>query len=106
MLKSLLTLAFISVASTTLADGGHGHGAGATAHSDMAMSTGKITKVDTKWNRLTIDHGPLENLGMEAMTMVFEVADPAMLDGLAEGQDIAFSADRVKGKLTVTAIGE
>ena len=68
------------------------------------MSSGTITKVDTQWNRLTIDHGPLENLEMEAMTMVFEVTDPAMLEGVAEGQEISFVADRVKGKLTVTEI--
>jgi Cu/Ag efflux protein CusF len=41
---------------------------------------------------------------MEAMTMVFEVVDPAMMEGLSEGQEITFMADRVKGKLTVTEI--
>ena len=40
------------------------------------------------------------------MTMVFELADPALIEGLSEGQDIAFVADRVQGKLTVTAIKE
>ncbi|MGR3567939.1 MAG: copper-binding protein [Pseudooceanicola nanhaiensis] len=73
-------------------------------HGDMPMSQGTITKIDEKWNRLTIDHGPLENLEMEAMTMVFEVVDPAMMEGLSEGQEITFMADRVKGKLTVTEI--
>jgi len=61
-----------------------------------------VTKVDTQWNKVTIDHGPLENLDMPAMKMVFVVADAAMLDGLAEGTEIRFTADRVNGKLTVT----
>lgn len=74
----------------------------AFAQSDDGMSTGTVTKVDTKWNKVTIDHGPLENLDMPAMKMVFVVADAAMLEGLAEGSEVRFTADRVNGKLTVT----
>lgn len=68
------------------------------------MSSGTVTKIDTKWNKITIDHGPLENLDMPAMKMVFDVANPAMLDGLSEGAAISFVADRVNGKLTVTEL--
>lgn len=95
-MKNLLALAFAAFASVAAAQ--------TMDHGEMAMTTGMITKIDTQWNRLTIDHGPLENLEMDAMTMVFEVADPAMIEGLSEGQEIEFSADRVKGKLTVTEI--
>lgn len=98
-MKILMTLAFALFASTAVAEGSH-----SGDHVDAGMSMGTITKVDTQWNRLTIDHGPLENLDMEGMTMVFEVTDPAMLDGLEEGQAVAFTADRVKGRLTVTEI--
>ena len=96
-MRNLLAFVFAIFASVALADSTGNHGA-------MPMSTGTITKIDTKWNKLTIDHGPLENLEMEAMTMVFEVVDPTMIEGLSEGQEIAFTADRVKGKLTVTEI--
>ncbi|MFD1341494.1 copper-binding protein [Litorisediminicola beolgyonensis] len=96
-MKTLMTLAFALFAATAHAE----------SHSaEMPMSTGTITKVDTQWNRLTIDHGPLENLEMDAMTMVFEVAVPEMLEGLSEGQEISFTAERVKGKLTVTEIAD
>lgn len=74
------------------------------SHGDMPMSHGTITKIDTKWNKVTIDHGPLESLAMPAMKMVFDLADPSMMDSLSEGQEITFSADRVNGKLTVTEI--
>ena len=95
-MKTLLALAFtLATSGAALAQMTHG---------DMPMSQGTITKINEKWNRLTIDHGPLENLEMEAMTMVFEVVDPAMMEGLSEGQEITFMADRVKGKLTVTEI--
>ena len=74
------------------------------AASENPMATGTVTKVDTQWNKVTIDHGPLENLDMPAMKMVFVLADPGMLEGLAEGSEVRFVADRVNGKLTVTEI--
>ncbi len=50
---------------------------------------------------MTIIHGPLVNLDMPAMTMVFR-ADEATIAKMAEGQEIEFVADRINGKLTVT----
>ncbi|MEO7150969.1 MAG: copper-binding protein [Burkholderiaceae bacterium] len=38
------------------------------------------------------------------MTMVLKVADPKMLDAVKEGDTVKFSADRVNGAITVTAI--
>ncbi|GAA6149971.1 copper-binding protein [Pseudooceanicola nitratireducens] len=103
-MKTMITLAVtLFTATAAIASGDHA-GSHDAAHGTMEMSMGKITKIDTQWNRLTIDHGPLANLGMEGMTMTFEVADPAMMEGLSEGQEIEFVADRVKGKLTVTEI--
>ncbi|QEW18489.1 periplasmic copper-binding protein [Marinibacterium anthonyi] len=76
------------------------------ALADSHYVNGTVTKVDTQWNRVTIDHEALQALSMPAMTMVFELADPAMIEGLSEGQNIAFVADRVQGRLTVTEIKE
>lgn len=69
----------------------------------MPMSHGTITKIDAKWKKVTIDHGPLENLDMPAMKMVFDYTD-GMMDGMAESAKVAFVADRLNGKLTVTEI--
>ena len=66
-------------------------------------STGKVKKVDAKGKKVTIIHGPLENLDMPSMTMVFK-ADEALIAKMKEGQNIEFVADRVKGKLTVVAM--
>lgn len=65
---------------------------------------GEITKIDVKQKKLTIKHEELKNLGMSAMTMVFVVADPAMLDKVKVGQAIEFVAERVEGRITVTEI--
>ena len=68
------------------------------------MSEGEIKKIDTAAGKLTIKHGPLENLGMEPMTMVFRVQDPAMLAKVQVGSKVRFVAEKVNGALTVTAL--
>jgi uncharacterized cupredoxin-like copper-binding protein len=67
------------------------------------FSSGKIKKIDAKAGKVTIIHGPLPKLDMPAMTMVFR-ADEAMIAKMSEGKEVEFVADRVNGKLTVTAI--
>ncbi|RYH05866.1 copper-binding protein [Noviherbaspirillum suwonense] len=69
-----------------------------------AMSTGEVKKVNKATGRITIKHGPLRNLGMDAMTMVFRVQDPAMLDQVAEGDRISFVAEQPGGQLTITRL--
>ncbi len=67
-------------------------------------SHGEVTKIDARRNRVTVKHGPLANLDMPGMTMVFEVAEPSMIENLSVGRSISFTADRVKGKLTIVEI--
>ncbi|ACL62896.1 copper-binding protein [Methylobacterium nodulans] len=67
-------------------------------------SNGQVTKIDAAQNKLTLKHGPIKNLDMDGMTMVFSVADPAMLKTLKVGDKVKFDADRVNGRLTVTKI--
>lgn len=68
------------------------------------MSEGEIKKIDTAAGKLTIRHGPLDNLGMEPMTMVFRVQDPAMLTQVHVGSKVRFVAEKVNGALTVTGL--
>jgi len=72
-----------------------------STESGKAMSSGVVKKVDKDAGKVTIRHGPLENLGMPQMTMVFRVKDPAMLDRLKEGDEIRFVAEKVDGAFTV-----
>lgn len=65
---------------------------------------GTVKKIDVEQGKLTIDHGPIKNLDMEAMSMVFRAADPAMLKDLKAGDKIKFDADRVNGQITVTKL--
>jgi Cu/Ag efflux protein CusF len=64
--------------------------------------TGTVKKIDSEQSKITLDHGPIKNLDMDAMSMVFRVAEPAMLKGLKVGDRVRFDADRVNGQITVT----
>ena len=76
------------------------HHAGAQA----ALADGEIRKVDKGAKKLTIKHGPLQALDMPAMTMVFQVKDPAMLDQVKPGDKVKFEAEKIGGAFTVTKI--
>ena len=69
-----------------------------------ALSDGQVTKIDAKQNRITLRHGPIKNLDMDSMTMVFRVKDPAMLKQVKVGDKVKFEADRVNGQITVIKI--
>ena len=62
------------------------------------------TALDTEARKLTLRHGPIANLGMSPMTMVFQVAEPRLLEGLKPGDRVRFRAERVGGQFTVVAV--
>jgi len=69
-----------------------------------AQTVGEVRKVDKAAKKVTIKHGPITNLDMPPMTMVFQVRDPSMLEKVKAGDKIKFRAEDVKGALTVTRI--
>jgi Cu/Ag efflux protein CusF len=71
---------------------------------DIPMTSGTVRKVDAPAGKITIDHGPIPNLNMDAMTMVFRTPDPAILQGVNAGDKIRFQADRVNGRISVIRI--
>lgn len=77
-------------------------GADAAATSDL--SEGEIRKVDKDNKKLTIKHGPLKNLDMPGMTMVFGVREDAMLDKVEAGAKVRFQAEKIDGKIVITKI--
>ncbi|MEB6639784.1 copper-binding protein [Aeromonas caviae] len=71
---------------------------------EMAMTQGVISRIDAANGKVGIKHEAIANLKMPAMTMVFRVADPALLKDLKVGDAVRFHAENPAGKLTVTAI--
>ncbi|MBS77578.1 MAG: hypothetical protein CMO32_17855 [Variovorax sp.] len=68
------------------------------------LTEGEVRKVDKDNKKLTIKHGPLKNLDMPGMTMVFGVKDDAMLDKVETGAKVRFQAEKIDGKIVVTKI--
>jgi len=105
-------LVVISIACLLLAPGSYAAGdpsadnaAGTpSVDSGQSMTSGVVRKVDKGAGKVTIRHGPIENLGMPQMTMIFRVKDPAMLDRLKEGDEIRFVAEKVDGAFTVMRV--
>ena len=75
-----------------------------SALADGNMVKAEVVKVDKAAGKVTLKHGPIKDLDMDAMTMVFRAGDPAMLKGLKAGAKIKFDVDRVNGQLTVTKL--
>ncbi|MEO8442141.1 MAG: copper-binding protein, partial [Betaproteobacteria bacterium] len=66
------------------------------------MTDGEIRKVDKDTKKLTIKHGPILNLEMPAMTMVFQVKDNGMLDRINAGDKVKFVVEKKLGAYIVT----
>ena len=68
------------------------------------LADGEIRKVDKDAKKITIKHGPIANLDMPGMTMVFQVKDPALLDRAKAGEKVRFAAEKIGGAYVVTRI--
>jgi Cu/Ag efflux protein CusF len=74
------------------------------AATNLPTVSGTVEKVDAAQGKITLDHGPIPNLNMDAMTMVFRAQDPAVLKGVKAGDRVQFQADRVNGQISVVTI--
>lgn len=106
-MKPVLTALLMSLGLTpgmpAWADSQHAEHVKAADHA-TPLSEGVVKKVDKAQGKLTLQHGPLENLGMPGMTMVFRVQDPGWLDQVKPGDSIRFLADKLNGALTVVRL--
>ena len=103
ILNSLVLGLSLTFGLPVLADAQHARHVAAEDHS-TTLAEGLVKKVDKAQGKLTLKHGPLENLGMPGMTMVFRVQDATWLDQLKPGDTIRFLADRVNGVFTLTQL--
>jgi Cu/Ag efflux protein CusF len=68
------------------------------------MSEGVVRKIDAANGRLTLRHGPIANLDMPPMTMVFRVQSPELLNAIKVGDTVKFHAEKINGVFTVRTI--
>ena len=109
-MKTQLAISLVAaalLAPTAFANDGHdGHHdmAAAPAAAAVKLVDGTVKKVDLSGKKLTLSHGPLENLGMPGMTMSFPVKDPAWLTAVKTGDKVRFVADMVDGTITIVRL--
>lgn len=107
-----LAAVLAAVLAATLAPGAHAQGAAHDSHAaaqgkpaaPAEMSEGEVRKIDKAQGKVTLKHGPIVNLDMPAMTMVFRVADPKLLDGVKVGDKVRFAAQKQGGAIAVVAM--
>ena len=76
------------------------------AGAQTSPTSGEVTKVDKTNSRITLRHGEIKNLDMPPMTMTFRVRDGKLLDGVAVGERVRFTAEKLDGNYVVTTINK
>jgi Cu(I)/Ag(I) efflux system periplasmic protein CusF len=109
MKKTFLIAAILASAPVLAQQGGadpaaHQPAPAAAAAKKGTLSDGEVRRVDLDAKKITLRHGPIPNLDMPPMTMVFQVRDPAWLNQVKAGDKVRFSAEKIGGAYTVTGI--
>lgn len=65
---------------------------------------GEVVRIDQDTGKVMIKHGEIKSLDLPAMQLNYRVADPAWLKTLQVHDKVRFSADKVNGQFTITAI--
>lgn len=101
-LISALALSAAALLSLTTPAHATSHARGSAASAPAAMTAGEIRKVDKEAKKITIRHQPMTHLEMPAMTMIFQVQDPALLEQVRVGDKVRFAAEKKDGAFVVT----
>ena len=75
-----------------------------TAAATADLTDGEVRRIDAANKKLTLKHAEIKSIAMPAMTMVFQVRDPAMLDKLKVGDKVRFAVERANGAIVVTQL--
>ena len=80
------------------------HAAPAAKAASQSMSEGTVRGLDKAAGSITISHGPIENLGMGAMTMTFTFKQGVVPASLKEGDKLRFRAEEKDGQYVVVRV--
>ncbi len=78
----------------------------ASAGAQTPQASGEVTKIDKANSRITLRHGEIKNLDMPPMTMIFRVRDGKLLDDVAVGDRVRFTAEKVDGSYVLTTLNK
>jgi Cu/Ag efflux protein CusF len=73
-----------------------------TASAGRSDTRARIESIDKTAGKVKLKHGPIPKLDMPAMTMVFRVQDPRLLDLIKEGDEVGVTVDKVGASFVIT----
>lgn len=104
MLKSLLLATLLIMSAQAMATE-HDHSSHATVQKADTIETSGIVKAIVKeQNMIRIFHDPIPQLRWPAMNMAFEISDPAVIEGVSEGDRVTFQFTRNGSKNTIVKL--
>lgn len=80
--------------------------AGLVMAAPSAPTKAEVRKIDQAASKITLKHGPIAELELPAMTLVYVVRDVSLLSGIKAGDTVQFTADKVDGRYTVLSISK
>jgi Cu(I)/Ag(I) efflux system periplasmic protein CusF len=95
---------FITVVAAVLALAAVPTAAQSSTHTASYKASGTITRVDAAAGRVTIAHGPVQQLKWPAMTMSFGVGDRALLERAQPGKKVDFQFAKQGSDYVITKI--
>ncbi len=75
-----------------------------TAAGAVPFVAAEVRRVDAGAAKLTLKHEAMPHLDMPAMTMVFQVKDPALLQGLENGMKVKVAVEKQGSAYVVTGL--
>ena len=73
------------------------------AWAQQAEAMGEVQRLDVAAGKIAIKHDAIKELGLPAMTVVYEAA-PTLLTDIKPGDKVRFTVTRKDGKYLITAL--
>lgn len=104
LLQLSVSLALAATAAQGQTAPGSAKPASPTAAAKAPLASGEVLEVNRQEQRVLLKHGPIQSIGMDAMTMEFLVPDGKLLASLKPGDRVRFAAAWKDGDYVVTRI--
>lgn len=104
LLRALVGAALVSPFAPVIAADHAEHGTAAAKAASQPLSEGTIKRIDRAAGSVTLSHGPIDNLGMSAMTMSFVLKKGAAAAALKDGDKVRFRAEEKDGNYIVVRL--
>ncbi|WP_322995984.1 copper-binding protein [Castellaniella sp.] len=69
----------------------------------QAQASGQVVRLTPAEGKIAIRHGSISKLDLPAMTLVYHL-DPALLVGIAVGDQVTFTAQRANNQYQIVAL--